>query len=473
MAEPEILLGEMFVPVIDVVAAVLAEVLAIAERVMGERPEQVVLTYPYHWGSTQQERLAAAAEVAGIDKRRLQLVSEASAAAGYWSETGTDLPVGARLAVVDFGAGSCGVAVVDKQSDGSFTVMVADGLEGLGGHDLEARIHAWVHRQLAVVNPRLAAELSDKTNATRLVLSDRIRDAKEALSAAPSAAVMASGSAGIEVLPLTRAVFDQLISTDIDRLGRLTESVLFQADTIRRVDEPVTIYLTGGSSNIPLVRTRLSALGVVGNLDHPKTVVSQGALHATAIPAQPQFESPYDHAKSTSTQDDQRLLGTAATPRPPERARRIRITSTMRKWAAGLALLAIAASGVGIAAVMIFGSMTAPKPSQRTAAPRTTLAPPAPKVPTAMEFTIGVVVTDQICAPGPGCTYKYTIEPKYIGLHPLPETPFTVHYQVTGGNAPQDGEFTVTKDQAKIFKDVVLEGPPGAQLKAVVKQVTA
>ena len=121
---------------------------------------------------------------------------------------------------------------------------------------------------------------------------------------------------------------------------------------------------------------------------------------------------------------------------------------------------------------MIFGSMTAPKPSERTAAPRTTLAPPAPKVPTAMEFTIGVVVTDQICAPGPGCTYKYTIEPKYIGLHPLPETPFTVHYQVTGGNAPQDGEFTVTKDQAKILKDVVLEGPPGAQLKAIVKQVT-
>jgi hypothetical protein len=150
----------------------------------------------------------------------------------------------------------------------------------------------------------------------------------------------------------------------------------------------------------------------------------------------------------------------------------MRVSNTIRKWSAGLALAAMLASAVGIAAVMIFGSMTAPKPSERTAEPRPTIAPPAPKVPTAMEFTVGVVVTDTQCPPQGDCTYKYTIEPKYIGLHPLPETPFTVHYQVTGGNEPQDGEFTVTKDQAKILKDVVLEGPPRAQLKAIVKQVT-
>ncbi len=111
----------------------------------------------------------------------------------------------------------------------------------------------------------------------------------------------------------------------------------------------------------------------------------------------------------------------------------MRVSSTVRRWSAGLALFAIAASGVGIAAVTIFGSMGGPKPSERTAAPRTTLAPPSPKVPTPVEFSIGVVVTDQSCVPEGGCTYKYTIEPKYIGMHPLPETPFTVHYQVTGG----------------------------------------
>jgi hypothetical protein len=42
---------------------------------------------------------------------------------------------------------------------------------------------------------------------------------------------------------------------------------------------------------------------------------------------------------------------------------------------------------------------------------------------------------------------------------------------VQGGTQPQPGEFTVEGSQAKIFKDVVLEGPPAAQLQAVVLQV--
>jgi hypothetical protein len=150
----------------------------------------------------------------------------------------------------------------------------------------------------------------------------------------------------------------------------------------------------------------------------------------------------------------------------------MRVSLSARKWFAGLALFAIVASGVGVAAMMIFGSMTAPNPSQRAATPRTTFAPPSPKVPTPVEFTVGVNVTEQTCVPEGPCTYKYTIEPEYIGLHPLPETPFTVSYEVVGGDAPQKGEFSVQQDQAQILTDVVLQGPPGAQLKANVMSVT-
>jgi hypothetical protein len=150
----------------------------------------------------------------------------------------------------------------------------------------------------------------------------------------------------------------------------------------------------------------------------------------------------------------------------------MRVSRAVRKWSAGLALIALLASGVGVAAVMIFGNVTEAKQAPRATAPRTTLAPPPPKVPTPIEFAVNVVVTDQQCTAESGaCTYKYTIEPKYIGLHPLPETPFTVFYEVVGGNAPQKGEFTVRKNEAQILKDVVLEGPPAAQLKANVLQV--
>lgn len=142
----------------------------------------------------------------------------------------------------------------------------------------------------------------------------------------------------------------------------------------------------------------------------------------------------------------------------------------IRKVLAALAIFAMLAGGVSLASVLIFGDHS--EPTDPTAAtPRKTLAPPPPSVPTPKEFTINVVVTDTNCQPGPGCAYKYTIEPKYIGFHPLPTTPFTVKYEVQGGNAPQPGEFTVEGNQAKILKDVILEGPPAARLQAVVLQV--
>ena len=142
----------------------------------------------------------------------------------------------------------------------------------------------------------------------------------------------------------------------------------------------------------------------------------------------------------------------------------------LRRLLAALAIFAMLAGGVGLASILIFSDHSKPS-AQPTATPRATPPPPPPSVPTVKEFTIKVVVTEQNCDPGPGCVYKYTIEPKYIGFHPLPTNPFTVKYEVQGGTQPQPGEFTVEGSQARIFKDVVLQGPPAAQLQAVVLQV--
>ncbi|UXA17788.1 hypothetical protein [Mycobacterium sp. SMC-4] len=141
--------------------------------------------------------------------------------------------------------------------------------------------------------------------------------------------------------------------------------------------------------------------------------------------------------------------------------------NTLRKLLAAVAIIGLLASGVGIASVMIFSR---PDPDQ-SAAQRTPPPPPPPSVPTTEEFLIGVVVTAQECDPGGLCRYVYTIDPKYVGLHAFPETPFTVEYEVVGGIEPQPGEFTVEGQQAQILKDVVVEGPPGAVLQVNVLRV--
>jgi hypothetical protein len=145
--------------------------------------------------------------------------------------------------------------------------------------------------------------------------------------------------------------------------------------------------------------------------------------------------------------------------------------TTIKRLLAALAIVAMLGGGVSLAAILIFSDYGKPASTAQPSTPRRTLAPPPPSVPSPKEFTINVVVTSQDCPPGGGCVYKYTIEPKYIGFHPLPETPFTVEYEVVGGNEPQPGKFTVQGNQAQILKDVVLEGPPGAQLLANVTSV--
>lgn len=140
---------------------------------------------------------------------------------------------------------------------------------------------------------------------------------------------------------------------------------------------------------------------------------------------------------------------------------------SIRRLVAALAVFAVVATGIGVSFVMI----TADKSRSPAATTRPPLPTPTPKVPTPAEFQIGIVVTDQDCSAPTGCVYKYRVEPKYLGLHPLPDTPIKVIYQVTGGHQPQTGDFTVQDGQARVLQDVPLEGPPGAQLKASVTKI--
>lgn len=66
-----------------------------------------------------------------------------------------------------------------------------------------------------------------------------------------------------------------VIAPSLDRALALTRSVLSDAGSVD------ALYLTGGSSRIPLVHDRLQQIAPIATLDDPKTVVAQGALIAT------------------------------------------------------------------------------------------------------------------------------------------------------------------------------------------------
>lgn len=287
LGEEEIVLGGTVCDPVDLVAAVLGFVLGQAERyVGGGSPAQVILTHPEAWDEYLQGRLGAAAVKAGIPEECLVLLPEPVAAAWHYAAT-SDVEVGAYVAVLDFGGGTCDAAVLElSQTAGerAFNVVASGGIDPLGGHDFDAQLEGWVFGQLASEGEDhlLEALKSERSAADRAVLRDQIREAKHALSFHGSAPIGIRSGEQERVSTVTRGEFEQLIEPQLNRAVQLVQDVIGQA--LPSVQQLHKVYLTGGSSHIPALQSKLNEvlpmkLGLMGD---PKQVTSLGALEAPA-----------------------------------------------------------------------------------------------------------------------------------------------------------------------------------------------
>ncbi len=265
------------------VAAVLRFALDRATGVhRGQPPARLVLTHPEGWAPREIEVLREAAAALGYQNDSVATVSEPRAAAHFYTRT-EHLAPGAKIAVFDFGGGTLDVAVLTATSADTFEVIAARGDNSLGGKNLDALVRRWVDIQLQDENPELLHFLRTAAPAHILrTLDDSIRRAKELLSSTESAtiSVVDSRHDRRETLTLTRAEFESIIAPEIERAAALTHTALVDAG-LTGPQGLTALYLTGGSSRIPLVQSRIAALGPIATLDDPKTVVVQGALIAT------------------------------------------------------------------------------------------------------------------------------------------------------------------------------------------------
>jgi actin-like ATPase involved in cell morphogenesis len=271
-------IGDFEVPAHRVVAAVLRSILNRGKgQHQGNPPSGIVLTHPEGWSAQQVRVLTDAAAELGYGADRVWTLSEPRAAANYYSRS-NQVVAGEQVAVFDFGGGTLDVAILTKTADGNFDVLAAQGDNALGGRNFDAAIRRWVDTELSDRNPALLSVLEEENSSReQRALEDSIRDAKEVLSEAPQASIGVSAGPGKhEVLLLTRGEFEDLIEREVRRGVELARATFRAAG----VDGGAvsSIYLTGGSSRIPLVHQRIQGLGRVATLDDPKTVVAQGAL---------------------------------------------------------------------------------------------------------------------------------------------------------------------------------------------------
>jgi hypothetical protein len=281
--EGTVLLGDVPVPVIDLLAAVLRRVGEEARRVAGAPIASVTLTHPASWGTHRREVLRLAARAAGLGEP--VLVAEPVAAAAYFVHVlSSALAPGAALAIYDFGAGTFDASVVRREEVGGFATLAEQGRDALGGLDVDAAVLGYVGGICAEQAPdewrRLVDDPAERSNYR--ALWDDVRAAKEMLSRTASSVVHVP--VGIPDLPLGREEFDRLAQPLIAETVAATEKAIHAAGLT--ATDLAGLLLVGGSSRIPLAATLLHRkLGVAPIvLDQPELVVAQGALFAAGPP---------------------------------------------------------------------------------------------------------------------------------------------------------------------------------------------
>ncbi|SNY11890.1 Hsp70 family protein [Paractinoplanes atraurantiacus] len=270
-----VLLGEQEVPVVDLIASVLARVAEEWHRAVGPLLPEVTLTCPATWGATRRTLLAEAAAQAGLTRARL--VAEPVAAATYFAEVlGRDVPIGSVVVVHDFGAGTFDASVVARTAEG-FEVMAVDGRDDIGGLDIDAAIveHLKTDEWQRLLEPTTAQE-----RRARRQLWEEVRIAKERLSRTQSADFVVP-LLDTEV-HLTRDELEKLARPILDQTVRITKGMLDWADLPE--GRLAGVFLVGGASRIPLVATllhrELGEAPVV--IEQPELVVAEGSILAGA-----------------------------------------------------------------------------------------------------------------------------------------------------------------------------------------------
>ena len=242
----------------EISAFILRELKRNAETALGEPIVNAVITVPAYFNDAQRQATKDAGRIAGLDV--LRIVNEPTAASLAY---GLDERKQGIVAVYDFGGGTLDVSIL-KLSEGIFEVLSTNGDTHLGGDDIDERLIRLVLNE----RPDLEAR------AIPAIRNAAIK-AKEALSSAASTEIVVE-SIGFR-RQITRAEFDKLIEPIVERTLKSCRRALQDAGMqASAVDE---VVMVGGSTRIPLVRSRVQDLfGRVPHTDlDPDEVVALGA----------------------------------------------------------------------------------------------------------------------------------------------------------------------------------------------------
>ena len=240
----------------EISAMVLQKMKKTAEDYLGETVTDAVITVPAYFNDSQRVATKEAAQIAGINVRRI--ISEPTAAAMAFGLNKNDKDM--NIMVVDSGGSTVDFSVISTSGDAGgdgkiLEVLSTSGDTHLGGDDLDNELIKWLVDDFKNENDNF--DLSKDSMAMQR-LKEAAEKAKCELSSATTTEINLPYITAIDGVPkhlvrtLTRAKFEQICHDVIQRHLPPMQKALEQSGLSKSdIDE---VILVGGTTRVPAVQ---------------------------------------------------------------------------------------------------------------------------------------------------------------------------------------------------------------------------
>ena len=233
----------------EISAMTLQKLKADAEKYLGEKITEAVITVPAYFNDAQRQATKDAGKIAGLEVKRI--INEPTAAALAYGLDKSDKEQ--KVLIFDLGGGTFDVSVLEV-GDNVVEVLSTSGDNHLGGDDWDKKVIDWMADKFKADN---GVDLrNDKMALQRL--KEAAERAKMELSSAqethinlPFITADASGPKHLDYT-LSRAEFERITSDLLERTKKPVKQAMKDAGvTLGDIDE---VILVGGSTRMPAVQ---------------------------------------------------------------------------------------------------------------------------------------------------------------------------------------------------------------------------
>ncbi|MHC5225766.1 molecular chaperone DnaK [Ignatzschineria sp. LJL83] len=262
----------------EVSARILMKMKETAEKYLGEKVTEAVITVPAYFNDAQRQATKDAGKIAGLDVKRI--INEPTAAALAY---GLDKDKGdTKIAVYDLGGGTFDISIIeiaDFDGDKQFEVLSTNGDTFLGGEDFD---NAVINYLVAEFKKETGIDLQNDPLALQR-LKDAGEKAKIELSSAQQTEInlpyITADNTGPKHLniKMTRAKLESLVDDLIDRTLEPCRTALKDAGlSASQIND---VILVGGQTRMPKVQEKVKEFfGKEARHDvNPDEAVASGA----------------------------------------------------------------------------------------------------------------------------------------------------------------------------------------------------